>query len=73
MTVRKFKSVEAMKRDRWREPGAPDLLQLLAGLWQLGLRTRRSAPPPGVYKHRSIQEAKARKEAWAATTPERGG
>ena len=63
MGVRKFRSVEEMKRLAPRQPDETDLPRLLAGLWELGLRTRKRAPPPrGAHKYRSIEDAKARKD-----------
>ena len=59
MGVRKFRSIEEMKTDRWRKPGAPELLRALNALWEIGARTRRHAPPRGVFKYRSVEEAKA--------------
>lgn len=66
MGVRKFRSIEEMKRPRWHEPGSPELPRILAALWELGMRTtRRGAPRPGVYKHTSIEAAKALEDEWA--------
>jgi len=53
-----------MKDSVWREPGDP-------GLWRAIERVRRFAAetcplrfPPGVYRHRSIEEAKQQRERW---------
>ena len=64
MGVRRFRSIEDMKRDRWRTAGDPELVRVLVALWQLGQRTRRHPIRPGVYKHHSVEEAKVLKEAW---------
>lgn len=54
MPVRRFRSVEEMERLFWREPGDPSLYLAIAGVWEFGLRTRLF--PPGVYRHRTIEE-----------------
>jgi hypothetical protein len=68
MTVRKFRSIEEMKRAPRREADSSDLPRVLEALWELGMRTRRAPlPPRGVHKHRSIEAAKALKEKWSAS------
>ena len=56
MPIRKFRSVADMERAQWREPGDPILYRTIAQLWQHGQRTARYRFPPGVYRHRSIDE-----------------
>jgi hypothetical protein len=40
MPVRKFRSVEEMERDKWREPGEPALFRAIAAVWAFGRRSR---------------------------------
>ena len=58
MPVRKFRSIEEMKRDHpiWRRPGDPLLYRAMALVWEVARRTNPRRFPPGVYKYRSIQE-----------------
>lgn len=58
MPVRKFRSIEEMKRDHpiWRRPGDPLLYRAIALVWEVARRTNPRWFPPGVYKYRSIQE-----------------
>ena len=58
MPVRKFRSIEEMKRDHpiWRRPGDPVLYRAIALVWEVARRTNPRRFPPGVYKYRSIQE-----------------
>ena len=65
MPFRKFRSVEEMKAPHWREPGDPDLIRVLAALWDFGQRTSTRRYPPGVYKHASIEEMQLLQERWA--------
>ena len=58
MPIRKFRSIEEMKRDHpiWRRPGDPVLYRAIALVWEVARRTNPRRFPPGVYKYRSIQE-----------------
>jgi hypothetical protein len=66
MSVRKFRSVEEMKKPRWRSPGDPELFRAMAVLWEIGRRTRTHRYPPGVHKHVSIEEMERVQERWRA-------
>jgi hypothetical protein len=66
MPVRRFRSVEEMNRPQWREPGSPELVRAIAALWTAGLRLHRRRFPPGVYRHRSIEELDAQTARWSA-------
>ena len=63
--IRKFRSVEEMKANRWMRHDDPRLPEVLRGLWRLGQATVKRPFKPGVYKHRSFDEAKAQAEAWS--------
>jgi hypothetical protein len=65
MHFRKFRGIEEMKAPRWREPGDPELFRAMAGLWEIARRTRRRRYPPGVHRHRSIEEMQRVQEDWA--------
>lgn len=64
MPVRKFRSVEAMNQPHWRTPGDPALYAAIAGVWEAGARLQRRRFPPGVHRHRSIQDLDALVEQW---------
>jgi hypothetical protein len=66
MPVRKFRSVEEMERPHWREPGDPSLYRTMARLWAFGQRTAAYRFPPGVYRHRSVEELNAQTAVWSA-------
>jgi hypothetical protein len=53
-----------MKAPAWREPGDPALFRAIAGCWELAARAFPRRFPPGVYKHRSVEDAKALRQAW---------
>ncbi len=64
MPVRKFRDVSEMEGNTWLEPGDPRLFQAMRAVWKLAARTTRPSFPPGVYKHRSIEEADALVQVW---------
>ena len=69
--MRKYRSVEEMPDEVWREPGSPELLEAIRTTWA---RAERFAPkrfPPGVYRHRSLDDAQKLKEEWARKNFER--
>ena len=65
MSVRKYRSVEDMPPP-WLEPGSAELFRAMRGVWDLGRRTLAPRFPPGVYKHRSVEELGRLTETWAA-------
>lgn len=64
MPVRRFRSVAEMEAFSWRERGDPGLFKAIARAWDFGARTNPLRYPPGVHKHRSIEELNALTEAW---------
>ena len=64
MPVRKFRSVEEMEGNTWREPGDPQLYRAIRETWEFAERTLRPRFPPGVYKHRSIEDANKLRDEW---------
>jgi hypothetical protein len=64
MPVRKFRSVEEMGDELWRPAGSPELARAIARVWRFAARTTARSFPPGVYKHRSIEEAQLQRELW---------
>jgi hypothetical protein len=66
MPVRRFRTVADMSAPIWRQPGDPALYRAIAALWRSGQRTVAPRFPPGVYRHRSIEELNDQTEHWAA-------
>jgi hypothetical protein len=64
MPIRKFRDVSEMEGNTWRDPGTPELFRAIRSTWDFATRTVRPRFPAGVYKHRSIEAAKAQKEEW---------
>jgi hypothetical protein len=64
MPVRKFRSIEEMG-DHWYERGDPALVQAIRGVWNFAARTIQPHFPPGVYKHRTIEDANVQNDRWA--------
>lgn len=64
MPVRKFRGPEEMEAVLWRPPGHPDLLRAIASVWSFARTTCPRRFPPGVYRHRTIEEAQNLRERW---------
>ncbi len=64
MPVRKFRDVSEMEGNTWHQPGAPQLFEAIRRTWEFAHRTLRPHFPPGVYKHRSIEDAERLRESW---------
>ncbi|MBP7676238.1 MAG: hypothetical protein KBB14_07950 [Thermoanaerobaculia bacterium] len=65
MPVRKFRSIEEMKKDRGYDRDDPRLPRIIEGIWDFGRRTTRLRFPPGVHRYRTVEEMTARTAEWA--------
>lgn len=59
MPVFKYRSVEEMPDEVWRQPGDPLLYRTIRQLWDFGQRASTRRFTPGVYAFRSIEEMDA--------------
>jgi len=66
MPVHKFRDVQAMKTPRWYDAGSRELMAAMASLWDIALRTSNRHYPPGVHKHRTIEEMQQTQAGWTA-------
>ena len=66
MPVWKFRSVEETPDLPWRRPGDPALYRALASLWKTSRRLCPRRFPPGVYRHRSIEDMNRQRDQWDA-------
>lgn len=64
MPIRKFRSIEEMDDNTWREPGDPRLFRAIRSTWDFAHRTLQPHFPPGVYKHRSVEAMWKQEEEW---------
>jgi hypothetical protein len=48
----------------WHPSGSPALWEAIRRVWDFAARTVPRQFPPGVYKHRSIEEAQALRDQW---------
>lgn len=65
MPVYRYKSHEDARRAQWRKPGDPQIGPTLRALLSLSSAlTDGLAPPRGLFKFRSIEEANAHRDAW---------
>lgn len=70
MPVRKFRRVEDIPAP-WLQIGDPSLSGAIAGVWDFGQRIGAPRFPPGVYRHRSLEEMNRLDEKWAKTNFDR--
>jgi hypothetical protein len=63
MPVKKLRDLQEMEDSLWREPG-PELWRAIARVWSFAARTVPRHFPPGVYKHRSIDDAQRLRDQW---------
>ncbi len=64
MPVRRFRSVHDMPDEVLREPGTPELAAAIRRVWDFAARTCRRRFPPGVYRYRSLEEARRQRDRW---------
>lgn len=64
MPVYKYRDISEMPDDTWHERSSPELFRAIRGTWELARRTTRPSFPPGVYKHRSIEDAEKLRSRW---------
>jgi hypothetical protein len=64
MPVKKFRDLQEMEDSLWREPSDPALWRAIARVWSFSARTVPRHFPPGVYKHRSIEDAERLRDQW---------
>lgn len=65
MPIKKFRDISEMKRTAYR-PGSPELAATTRYLWSLSERICPLQFPPGVYKHRSLEDAERLRSQWQA-------
>lgn len=71
MPVKKYRDVSEMEGNTWHEPGSPELMAAIKAVWGFAARTTKPRFPPGVYKHRSIEEANTLRRKWTGRTSRR--
>jgi hypothetical protein len=63
MWVDRILGIEA-EHHVWYEPGSPQLFAVIRHVWSLADRICPLRFPPGVHKHRTIEQAEALRERW---------
>jgi hypothetical protein len=66
MPVRRCQSLAEMEESVWLDQDDPRLWPTIASVWALSRRLCPVRFPPGVYRHRSIEDANRLTEAWEA-------
>ena len=68
MPVRKYRSIDEMPDETWREPGDPLLYRAIREIWDFGRRTSRRRYLPGVHRFRSIAAMDVAQGDWDRAT-----
>jgi hypothetical protein len=68
MPLQKFRSLEEAQDALWSEPSDPKHWAAVAQVWALAASIDRRRFPPGVYKHRSIEDANRQMDEWLELT-----
>ena len=68
MPVRKFRSLPDYDESVWFAPDDPRLLPTIKAVWARSARLCPPRFPPGVFKHRSIEEMNRQTEEWERAT-----
>lgn len=64
MPLKKLSSLQDAEDSVWHDPDDPTLWRTIKGVWELAARLCPYRFPPGVYRHRSIEEANRLRERW---------
>jgi hypothetical protein len=64
MPIRRFRSIEEMDGNQWYARNDPQLVRAIERVWRFGRETLRPYFPPGIYRHRSIDDAEGLAEKW---------
>ena len=64
MPVRRYRSVEDMEGNTWHDRNDPRLFRAIRTTWDFAQKVTRPRFPPGVYKHRTVEEAEELRMAW---------
>jgi hypothetical protein len=64
MPFRKVRHLRELEDALWRPAGDPELWRAIERVWDFAARTCPRRFPPGVYRHRSIEEALAQRDRW---------
>jgi len=63
MAVKKYRDVSEME-EAVHQPGSAELFEVIRHVWGLSDLICPLRFPPGVFKHRSIEDAEALREQW---------
>ena len=64
MPIRKFRHVDEMEDTLWYERGDVALFRAIARVWDFADRTCPLRFPPGVHRHRSLEDADVLRDRW---------
>ncbi len=66
MPVRRLHSLQEAEDSLFRDPDDPQLWSRISALWDFSDRLAPKSFPPGVHKHRNVEELNRQRDAWEA-------
>lgn len=67
MPVRRLRTLQEAEDSLFQDPDDPGLWSRIAALWDFSDRLApKKSYPPGVHKHRSVEELNRQRDAWEA-------
>jgi hypothetical protein len=66
MPLQRFRDFDEARRALWVQPGDPSLVPRIRSLWEFARRLAPGAPPRGLRRFRTIEEANAERDEWVA-------
>ncbi|HEV7510005.1 MAG TPA: hypothetical protein VGS07_34350 [Thermoanaerobaculia bacterium] len=64
MPIKKIRDLQEMEDSLWYEPGDPALWRAIEAAWKFAEQTCPQRFPPGVYKHRTLEDAQRQRDLW---------
>lgn len=64
MSLQRFRDSDEARRALWLKTGHPDLVPRIRRLWEFARRLAPGAPPRGLRRFRTIEEANQEREQW---------
>jgi hypothetical protein len=66
MPWQRFRDFDEARRALWVRPGDPQLVPRIRSLWAFARRLAPGAPPRGLRRFRTIEEANEERDVWTA-------
>ena len=64
MPLQRFRDFDEARRALWVQPGDPALVSRIRKLWAFAARLAPGAPPRGLRRFRTLEDARRERELW---------